>query len=275
MSIYAADLLDLNPLTNKCLVLDLDETLVHTLEVTKWIKNLKIYKDSKALDLRDRVYKLTLEDVVSEKGEGILSELAGILRPYLKDFILFAFMYFKLVCVWSAGQTKYVHQIVRIIFNDTKEPNLIFSYPDCKQSIKGIEKPLEYMFNIPGIDKHMNIKNTFVIDDRKDTFMDVNPGNGIVIPEFKPEFTLSGLHVENNALIQLMVWLCTDQVVESTDVRTLDKTNIFKFPLTDIILFDYIKAINILRSRCKNCNKLTKEMYIKLKEYQIQKEEEL
>jgi TFIIF-interacting CTD phosphatase-like protein len=259
MSLYTTevDLLDFDSLTNKCLVLDIDETLVHTLEQISWIKDLKIYKDSKAFPLRDRVYKLNLDDVVSERGEGVLSELAGILRPHLKDFILFAFLYFKIVCIWSAGKQKYVHQLVKIMFKDTKEPNLIFTYNDCKQGVDKIEKPLEYMFNIPGINKYMNLKNTFVIDDRKDTFMDVNPGNGIVIPEYRPDFNIKGLIKENNALIQLMIWFCQSEVVESTDVRTIDKTNIFKYDLDVLISFDFMAKLHNLRLSCKSCNKLS------------------
>ena len=185
-------------------------------------------------------------------GEGVISELAGILRPHLKSFILFCYMYFKIVAIWSAGKKKYVHEIVRLVFADTKEPNLIFSR-ECSEDKGRIEKPLQYMFNVPFISNYMNLKNTLVIDDRLDTFMDVNLKNGIVIPEFKPTFTLKGLMSENNALAQLMIWLCQSEVANSTDVRLLDKSNIFKLPLDQPINFDFISALNRLKKNCITC----------------------
>lgn len=270
MSVYTmSDYLTFDPLTDKCLVLDLDETLVHTLETTDWISKLGIYSDSKAQILRNRVYKLTLDDVVDELGSGVVSELAGILRPHLRDFIIFAFMYFRIICVWSAGQRKYVHEIVRIIFADLREPNLIFSFDDCKHSER-IEKPLEYMFNVPGIDAYMNARNTFVLDDRFDTFNRVNPQNGIVIPVYNPTFTVEGLHAEENALQQIMMWLCTPEVVECTDVRTLDKSHIFKYALTVPIEFDPVQAVNVMRVVCSSCNKLTAEDTTRLQELQLE-----
>jgi hypothetical protein len=269
MSLYAAhsDYLNFDPLTDKCLVLDLDETLVHTLETIDWIRELGIYKNSEALALRNRVYKLSLDDVVDEMGTGVLSELAGILRPHLHDFITFSFMYFRIVCVWSAGQRKYVHEIVRLVFAHMREPHLIFSFDDCKHTER-IEKPLEYMFNVPGIDKYMNAKNTFVLDDKFETFNRVNPHNGVVIPIYSPLFTISGLLTEENALLQFMVWLCTPEVVDCKDVRTLNKNGIFKYDLRVNIEFDYVEALRVMRIVCKSCNKLTETDEIKLKELQ-------
>jgi hypothetical protein len=252
-SFYKTDV-DLIPpvsLTDKCLVLDLDETLVHTLEKVEWIKKLKIYSDPNAYTLRNRTYKLRLEDIVDEKGEGVISELAGILRPHLREFVIFAFFYFKVVCVWSAGKQKYVHEIARIIFGDISHPNLIFSFNECKEGPKGIEKPLEYIFNVPGLIEYMNLKNTFIIDDRIDCFV-ANPNNGIVIPAYDPVFTVKGLQVEDNALVQLMIWFLQPEVIYSRDIRNLDKTNIFKEKLNTVINFDLEFMIDQFKNPQKN-----------------------
>ena len=60
MSLYVLeeDLIPENPLTDKCIVLDLDETLVHTEEYVEWLRDLNIYKDPNAYVLRNRIYKL-------------------------------------------------------------------------------------------------------------------------------------------------------------------------------------------------------------------------
>jgi hypothetical protein len=256
------DLLDFNPLTDKCIYIDLDETMVHTSDnenptESNWIQNTKIFKDPRALVLRDRVYNFVLDDVVDEKGTGQVYNIYGILRPHAREFILFAFMYFKIVCVWSAGKKKYVQEIIRFLFDSTREPNLIFSYEHCKQDKNRIEKPINFMFSIPEMSKYMNVTNTIGIDDRHDTFSEVNPDNAIVIPAFRPTFTLNGLLKEDNALVQIMSWLCSDTVIKSTDIRTLDKTKIFKYDVDVLLDFDYILAILETRKNFNNVNKLT------------------
>lgn len=250
MSLYEIEFENLpdQSLTDKAIVLDLDETLVHTFESTEWIKTQKIFTDPQQYPLKNRVYKLSIDDVVNELGEGVLHELAGVLRPHLMEFILFLFFYFRVVCVWSAGKQKYVHEIVRLIFRQSREPHLIFSYNDCKMGIDGIEKPLEYMYNIPGINKLMNAKNTFVIDDRNDTFVKANPGNAILIPEYKPETW--GLKGEDNSLIQLINWFCRDEVINSEDVRLLDKSNVFKLGVGMKLEFNLEKKIRECVTGC-------------------------
>ena len=195
---------------------------------------------TKALPLRNRVYKLTLQDVINERGLGVITELAGIIRPHLREFLLFLFSYFKIVCVWSAGQTDYVHAICDIIFEGLPQPHIIFSYPQCKKDSGRIEKPLKYMFSIPNLDDKMNYTNTFIIDDREDTFRDVNFHNGIVVPDFRPTFTLDGLLNNENSLQQLIIWLMKPEVINCTDIRTLDKSKIFVKPLEENMTIQYV-----------------------------------
>ena len=241
MSLYLtdADLIRPTPLTDKCISLDLDETLLNSIENLTFIKDINIYRNPKALTLRNRVYKLSLTDVVNEKGLGVVSELAGIIRPHLREFLLFLFSYFKVVCVWSAGQTEYVHSICKIIFEGLPQPHIIFSFPQCKKDKGRIEKPLKYMYSVPGLDLLMNPKNTFIIDDRLDTFKEVNLNNGVVIPVFRPEFTLTGLLKNENALQQLILWFMKAEVVSCSDVRALNKDDIFNLDLQEEIIIEY------------------------------------
>jgi hypothetical protein len=242
MSLFITDndLIPDFPLTDKCISLDLDETLLNSIENIEFISKLKIYRDPKALKLRNRVYKLKLQDVLNERGLGVVTELAGIIRPHLREFLLFLFSYFKIVCVWSAGQTDYVHAICDIIFEGLPQPHIIFSYPQCKKDSGRIEKPLKYMFSIPELMDKMNFKNTFIIDDREDTFRDVNFYNGIVVPEFRPTFTLNGLLNNENSLQQLIAWFMKPEVINCTDVQTLDKSDIFTKPLDTDITIEYV-----------------------------------
>jgi len=234
MSLYHVSTDDIpeNPLTDKCIVLDLDETLVHSYEEADFFENLKIFSNPKALHLRNRVYGMILEDVVTEPGSGVETELVGILRPHAREFLIFCLSYFRIVCIWSAGKRLYVEEIVRILFGGLPQPNLIFAWDECEKGKGRIEKPLSKMFIIEGLENIMRADNTFVIDDRKDTFMEVNLNNGIVIPPYTPESSLKGFAVNDNSLIQLMNWFSKPEVIYSKDVRTLDKTNIFKLPLT-------------------------------------------
>ena len=77
-------------LTDKAIILDLDETCIHTAEDDKSMN--KSICDNPNLD--GDVYTLTLD-------AGKL-KMWGTKRPHLDEFLLFCFSYFKHVCVWSA-----------------------------------------------------------------------------------------------------------------------------------------------------------------------------
>lgn len=218
--------------TEKCIVLDLDETLVHTSDDFKVLKRLGIYERPEFLDLRKRVYTLSLDDVVSKNGQGVRNNLWGITRPHYKEFLIACFSYFKIVAVWSAGQRKYVDAIVDYLFKDLPRPHVVYSYNECAQGEdRYLIKPLKNMINqVPGLSKYMSLKNTFVIDDRDYTFSD-NPNNGILIPGYQPRFVPDTMRSDDIALAQLMKWFRKPEVMKSKDVRLLDKSQIFKTPL--------------------------------------------
>ena len=219
------------PLTDKCIVLDLDETLVHShgeghIEL---LKELQIFTDSKYLDLRKRTYKITMDDVVHKKGQGAKTEMWGITRPHLMDFLRFCFSYFKVVAVWSAGRNKYVHSIVDHIFKDLRRPTVIWTYDDLdKLSDNTLIKPLSKMIKtVPGLSKYMSLENTFIIDDRLSVFQKPNPNNGIQIPQYRPDMNPKSMRVGDVFLNQLTDWFNKPEVINSKDVRTLKKNNVF------------------------------------------------
>lgn len=226
-------------LTNKCIVLDLDETLVHTnvndVDMEQ-LKNLGIMSDPNLLDLRRRTYQITMDDVVYKKGEGVKTTMWGIVRPHVKEFLISCFSYFKVVIVWSAGKRKYVDAIVDFLFKDIKRPHVVYSYDQCERTSNNlIVKPFAKMIeNEPGLSKYMSLDNSFMIDDRETVYSGYggdygdNPDNGIQIPAYKPAFNIHSLRSNDIALKQLMTWFLKPEVMNSDNVRELDKSDVFK-----------------------------------------------
>ena len=221
-------------LTNKCVVLDLDETLVHSNENMDVLKELKIFTDPNLIDLRRRTYQITMDDVVYKNGAGVKTVMWGIVRPHVKEFLIFCFSYFKVVAVWSAGKRKYVDAIVDFLFKDIKRPHVIYNRDQCETTTDSVlVKPLEKMINDePGLGKYMSLSNSFIIDDRRSVCESVNPDNGIEIPAYEPPFNVRTLRSDDIALKQLMMWLLNPDVMTSEDVRQLNKFNVFDAQVT-------------------------------------------
>jgi hypothetical protein len=200
------------------------------------LDNLNIINDSQYLDIRSRIYKIKMLDIDGDKdGSGDHATMWGIERPYLREFLRFCFSYFDIVAVWSAGIYKYVHEIVRHIFKDIGEPHVIFTRNDCKVEADGnLTKPISKMISkIDELNKFMSPMNTFIVDDRFDTFK-YNYDNGILIPPYHPRCTIKGLRGSDSALPRFMTWMLKNEVQQSVDVRSLDKNKIFSLPLSKI-----------------------------------------
>jgi TFIIF-interacting CTD phosphatase-like protein len=233
----ALDGIPFKALTNKCIVLDLDETLVHSNENMAQLKELEIMSDPNLIDLRRRTYQITLDDVVYKKGEGVKTTIWGILRPHVREFLVWCFAYFKVVIVWSAGKRKYVDAIVDFLFKDIRRPHVVYSYDQCERTSNNLlVKPLTKMIqNVPGLSKYMSLENSFIIDDRNTVYAGYigdNPDNGIQIPSYSPAFNIHSLRSDDIALKQLMTWMLRPDVMNSTDVRELDKSEVFKTNIT-------------------------------------------
>lgn len=218
-------------ITNHCVVLDLDESLVSCIEGTELLQELEIMTDSKHMNLRKKIFINTLTDCLDTRGTGVCEKIWGMKRPYLDQFIKFCFTYFRLVIVWTAGKPRYATALVDVIFKDTPSPDIIY---DSKMIITVNEdgeyaKPLENIFITEGITNIASLKNTFLVDDKADNSI-TNPCNAIVIPRFTPDPTIEGitnLEKTDKALRELMEWLMRKEVIQSKDIRRLDKSNIF------------------------------------------------
>lgn len=215
--------------SKKYIVLDIDATLVHTHGDNEEFSILNIYGDKDKIKLRRKLYTMKIIDVVSPYGAGETTVLSGIYRPYLREFLDFCFSYFDKIIIWSAGQKKYVEKMCEIMFPlQHQQPFIIYTYDDCIVG-KGdyLKKPLENIYKDPRTKGLMNDKNTFVLDDRDDTFS-MNDKNGIQIPEFESDMTAEDISEHpDNAFLKLIAWLSRKQVRECKDVRKLKKDNIF------------------------------------------------
>ena len=230
-------------LTEFALVLDLDSTLIYTLQDMSAYQNLRLQSDPKNSDLIPRTYQFDIVDAVAPAGTGEMTRLWGVYRPHVKEFLMFASIYFKHVYVWSAGRSKYVKGIVDLLWEDIEpKPKLIYSYENCDISGSSIKKPLSKMIADPNsggetIDKYL------VLDDVPDTFS-YNTENGMGIPVYKVAPTRQGILGEDIALVQLQCWLSLQSTMMATDTRTLDKSKIFSTSLGE-----YYSALHTQQSQ--------------------------
>ena len=218
----------------KNIVLDIDATLVHTHGDMDDFKMLNVYGNEEQLEMRKKVYNMRIIDVSDVPGEGEVTDLTGIYRPYLREFLEFGFSYFDNIVIWSAGKKKYVEKMCEYMFPLKKQPILIFNYDDCEGDENNlIIKPLEKIYNHPDCKGKLFPENTFVLDDRSETYS-MNKRNGIQIPEFESDMSVEDIcNHPDVEFLKLMSWLSTKEVRESDDVRKLNKKNIFSRSLKE------------------------------------------
>jgi hypothetical protein len=217
-------------LTDKCIYLDLDQTLISTADEKyglDYLYKLKILSNPSLMHIRKRVYHVVVEDL-EKPGYGSKYEMWGITRPNLHRFLTFCFSYFRLVMVYSAGKRQYVESIVDHIFKDLPYPHLVLSYDDIEKDKKGnVIKPLTVVMNANSLTKqYVKPTNTLGLDDLKSTYSE-NKGNGILIPAYEPELNEQSLSENDDCLIRLENWLMLPEVINCKDIRTLNKDKIF------------------------------------------------
>jgi len=230
-------------LTQHVCVFDVDETLVHTYFAEderaslKIAEDLGIYTTPKLMDIRNRSIRIKFDDPRVPRGSGNDYDCWGIMRPHLKKHLTFAFRYFRKVVIWSAGLKEYVNRVTSYINNDNRKFDLVYHRWYC-DLIDGVHtKPLAKM-----IEKHPElgpIEHMFIVDDREDIAL-YNMDNLILIPAYSPEIsmkkdgtinidkTVKALREEDDAFERLESWLMQPKVLKARDVRTLDKSGIFR-----------------------------------------------
>lgn len=201
---------------NKRIVLDLDETHVHTMEDPNWIRHTKILTDTSLAHLRHRLYCLVV-DLIEPRGVGVRAEMWGTTRPHMEKFLRFCQVYFQQVDVWSAGKKHYVYAVCNTLFPGTLLTS-IYTYDDCVHSVEGyLIKPLAKI----GCD----LSKTLMLDDRSTVCIE-NPHNGIKVPPYNAE-TVEQIRRDDHMFLELMRWLMSAEVLAASDVRSLKKDGIF------------------------------------------------
>lgn len=214
--------------TNRCIVLDLDETLLSSKETQNEMKINKIL-DKAGVKLKRRMYKFKTENL-DELGSGSISYVYGVTRPHLSEFLIFCFTYFKVVAVWSAGGYDYVHNIVNTIFSRSiRYPDIVWTRLETEFPKTGVLKPLVKMINS---NDSMDLSNTLIVDDNVTTYI-LNPDNAINIPVYRTADTIESMSLDDPSLLQLMKWFQLREVMEAEDVRDLDKSSIFNVTLDE------------------------------------------
>lgn len=174
------------------IVLDLDETLIHSLDAESKDELLSLYSDeapNSPLSLRNRIHDVPL------KGDKTITVVE---RPFLQEFLRDIFRYFECVIVWTAGKEHYANAIVDTIFKE-KRPTAVYNWNHCRKREHSYDKPLRYLAEDPNIGADLN--RTIIVDDRPENFAD-NPENGVVIPPFLP--------CENSARIDYALPILSD-----------------------------------------------------------------
>ena len=148
---------------NSCVVLDIDETLIHTKHTTT-----KLDKDFKKLS--DITFKIN----------GLYYYV--IIRPHALSFLNAVFEKFDHVCIWTAAEKLYAKKIISHLFTPKQEETLLefWSRKNCVIQDGNYTKPLSKLFK-----KHtfLNDKNTVLVDNNN-LITKLNKNMSINVPDF-------------------------------------------------------------------------------------------
>src|SRR3990167_2749575 len=208
---------------DKCIVLDMDETMLHVLfeqrvkNSVKELKKMNFFTDPLYYPIRDNIVRFNFRQF--EGDNYVEEEMWAITRPHLRDFLRFSFSYFNYVIIWSAGTYEYVNLAIRNIFKDLPLPHIIYTRDDCAEHVNSeYTKPLKKLYDL---NRDIRPENTFILDDKAMSFIN-DPDNGILIPVYKPN-PADIPHNRDDNLLKLMEWFSLPEVSQSSDVRKLDK----------------------------------------------------
>jgi len=229
-----------NKTPKKTLILDLDESAVHSWENGQFVEYYGIYSDPVVyrkfhpLGSPQIAYSMLLN---LPNGP---ARIWGLTRPYLYEFLAWANTYFDNIIVWSAGIQPYVEEIIRQIFLEAglRSPKLVWARNRTPNYNGMYHKPIAEIIRElttrPYTTVEIDPKWTVVVDDKQHTFM-LNPNSGILIPPYHPGRqrhdkipTMEDLlDRSDRCLLQLMAWFERPDVKSAPDITMVDKTRIF------------------------------------------------
>lgn len=242
---------------NKYLVLDLDETLIHTYMGLDNKFDAIFHEDPSLfseLYNTDQIYQIKFRklDFFDDSNCWTLK------RPHTDDFLLYCNDNFEKVIIWSAGDAGYVNEIVDFLYQNIERPYMVMTRDDIEAVLpknkKNISKPLTRVFSKC---HNSNLTNTLLIDNLTSNYEDCNRHNGITIPTFTPtiEDVKNGMFKEDGCLLDLKYWFDNGEFIYQKDVRYLDKKPIFPEGLEREVQISPKKNIR----RSKNTSKINKK----------------
>lgn len=143
-----------NVITN--VILDLDETLISSVEKYELKSNKEIKKEFSSKSNNFTIHSMSSDYFITE-------------RPGVQDFLDFLFENFN-VSVWTAASKEYANFVIKkvILKNSNRHLDYIMYSKHCSASEKktGCLKNLEKFFHLPYYNRH----NTVIIDDNSNVF---------------------------------------------------------------------------------------------------------
>jgi hypothetical protein len=200
-------------------IFDIDACI---LEAHRDIDNVMsvITSNPRYLKLRQRFAELNIP------FRGVNINMAIFWRPYFKEFVEYCYQEGFKVAVWSAGEPEYVKACVESMFKGLRAQPIIVLDSTHKVMIgkNNYHKPLDVFFaRVPGA----NVKNTILIDDRLENFLHY-PTNGVNIPVYSVNLkNHNPSERDDDAFLKIWRWMESTQFKSCSDVRTLDKKEIF------------------------------------------------
>lgn len=164
------------------IVLDLDETLIHTIQITQKYSAVLAMKTDFNFKIDGQFYWV-------------------LKRPGLDLFLDFLFKYFQ-VGIWTAADKGYAKEICKKIltYDQLKKIRFIYSRNFCHldRELVMFTKPLAKIFEIyPDFNPH----NTLMLDNTANV-MRYNPQNAVYIPDYINQVNDDVLYVLRNATIK-------------------------------------------------------------------------
>jgi len=179
------------------IVLDLDETLLSTVHDCLLLTRLGILTDPQYSDIRERCYILTFYDHRSRTE----SVYCGIARPHLTTFLNYINKNYHHI-IYTAGDDEYAVSVPEQLF--PQPPLHIFSNKDCLHHEGNFSKPLRRLFELkPELNRLTTLDQMLMVDDRWENLVH-NVGQGYLIPEYTPQFTIEGLRKDDRELLKLI-----------------------------------------------------------------------
>lgn len=214
----------------KNIILDIDETLIHAVEERRKISELKKDLESdKFYDKKNDFFIFKLINRNEDYENSIKDTYYCFKRPGLDEFLSYCLDNFDRVIICSAGTKTYVEEIVKNLFKNLGQPDGVYSRYDCllpDGNMDKIQKPIVKIADMMNLPKEINLKNSFLVDDREYNSIS-NHKNKITVPQFYISSPDDFLKSQDTVLYQLIDLFESQEFKNCEDIRDIN-IEIFK-----------------------------------------------